>query len=259
MKLIKMIKVIGTSLAVIIGSVEPTPAFVSPNQPPTTSFDKRRDALPDVQLPAQRQRAVTELQARLPGAHIDYDPVTGSPAWVSTIGLLSQTPDEETQRIGRLGLASDDPHRAIKAFLIENAAVFGHGPEALTNATITREFVTAHNGMRTVVWQQELDGIPVFEGVLIGHITKRGELVNILSHFLTDIEKVAGLDVTDRSRLEFAPPISATQAVANALTDLGEKITVDVITPVSAASPKPEKLQMFTAAPLFGEARANLV
>jgi hypothetical protein len=33
MKLIKMIKVIGTSLAVIIGSVEPTSAFVSPNQP----------------------------------------------------------------------------------------------------------------------------------------------------------------------------------------------------------------------------------
>ncbi len=179
-------------------------------KPPTPSLDKRIGASPGLQLTSERQQAAVQLQARLPSVRIDYDQVTGAPSWISsTIGFLSGSPELERQRIGRLGLADDDPHRAIKAFLIENSALFGHGIDVLTNASITREFVTAHNGMRTVVWQQQLDGIPVFEATLIGHITKRGEMVNFSSHFMPDIVQSSGLDSTSRSSLEGAPPIRA--------------------------------------------------
>ena len=51
-------------LALIIGSVEQTSAFVAPGKPPTPSFDKRKDALPGVQVSAEKQRAEAELQAR---------------------------------------------------------------------------------------------------------------------------------------------------------------------------------------------------
>jgi len=46
--------------------------------------------------------------------------------------------------------SADDLHRAIKRFTNNNRALFGHGAEVLTN--VTREFVAAHKGMRTVVW-----------------------------------------------------------------------------------------------------------
>jgi len=175
------------------------------------------------------------------------------------MGFLSRTTEEEIQRTGDLGLAKDDPYRAIKAFLIENAALFGHGAEVLTNAVVARDFVTAHNGMRTTIWQQQLDGIPVFEGLLIGHITQNARLVNISSHFLPDIGNSAGLDRLNRLRLESAPAVSAAHALANALRDLGEATTVDAVSVVSPASLTPEKAQELTAAPLFGEARASLV
>src|SRR5207245_919031 len=99
----------------------------------------------------------------------------------------------------------------------------------------------------------------VFEGLLIGHITRRGELVNISSHFLPDIINSSGLDSTSRSSLENAPPISARQAVANALTNLGETITIDDVTQVGPASPGPEKQQDFNAAPLITQGHAGLV
>jgi hypothetical protein len=139
--------------------------------------------------------APTKLQNNSIGertTRIDYDAVTGTPAWISRMGFLSRTTTEEIQRTGDLGLQRDDPRRAIKAFLIENAALFGHGAEVLTNATISREFVSAHNGMRTVEWRQQLDGIPVFEAGFKGHITQEGRLVNISSRFLPDIENRCG-------------------------------------------------------------------
>ena len=98
----------------------------------------------------------------------------------------------------------------------------------------------------------------MFEGTLVGHITKRGELVSISSHFLPDIVGSSGLDSTNRLSLENAPPISARQAVVNALTDVGETITVDGVTPAGPDPTGPEKAQAFTAAPLHGQAWVSL-
>jgi hypothetical protein len=246
-------------LALIIGSVEQTSAFVAPDKPRTPGFDKRKDGLVAAQPTPERQAAAAVLQARLPTLRVDYDPLTITPTWISRMGFLSRPTDEEIQRTGDLGLAKDEPYRAIKAFLIENAALFGHGPEVLTNGAITRDYVTAYNGMRTVIWQQELDGIPVFESVLIGHITQLGRLVNISSQFLPEVENAAGNDRLSRLSLESGPPISAAKALVNALGDLGETIGVGAVTPAAALSLTPEKRQTLAATPLFGDGRASLV
>jgi hypothetical protein len=42
-----------------------------------------------------------------------------------------------------------DPDRPVKAFLQEYQALFGFGPEAITNATVQRDDVSAGNGART--------------------------------------------------------------------------------------------------------------
>jgi len=40
--------------------------------------------------------------------------------------------------------------------------------------------------MRTVVWEQQVDEIPVFEAIFISHTTSKGELVNIASQFIAN-------------------------------------------------------------------------
>src|SRR5262249_244981 len=79
-----------------------------------------------------------------------------------------------------------------------------------------------HNGLRTVVWQQQLDGIPVFESVLIGNTTKRGELVSLSSQFLPNLAGLADVGTPDRVEIQAAPPISAVDAILKAAADLGE-------------------------------------
>jgi hypothetical protein len=249
----------GVVLAFINSSIGQTLPSVGPMNPRTPSYDRRTNGLVAAQITAERQVAAAALQSRLKMLRVDYDPVTATPAWISRMGFLTRPTDEEIQRTGDLGLAKDDPHRAIKAFLIENAALFGHGSEVLTNAEITRDYVTPHNGMRTVVWQQELDGIPVFEGMLIGNVTQPGRLVNISSHFLPEVEKAAELQSLTRLRMESAPPISAPQALAIALRDLGQTNEVGAITVARPSSPTPEKRQALSAPDLFGETRAQLV
>ena len=112
-----------------------------------------------------------------PARQVDFDPLIGSPQWIATPnGFLTGT--NGTGGIAAETLAefpADDPYRVVRAFLKQNQALFGHGPEVLDTASIKREFVTPHNGLRPVVWQQQVDGVPVFESLLIAHTTRNGE------------------------------------------------------------------------------------
>src|SRR5437762_5999173 len=163
-------------------------AVVEPSRPALTNFDARQKELVR-SLPAGKRQAATALRERLPQAQIDFDEITGSPKRVAaTDGFLTgpngigRAVSEESAR----GFGADDAHRATKALLNEHKLLFGYGPEVLETARVKREYTTPHNGLRTVIWEQQLDGIPIFEAVLITHTTKRGELVSISSQFFQD-------------------------------------------------------------------------
>jgi hypothetical protein len=192
--------------------------FQPSSRPGLPDFDKRAAAGGGVAAPRpERNAARAHLRARLPDHKIDWDETTGAPKWIiSPQGFLSGPKGEgrgvsmETAR----GLPADVPHRALKGFLREHAALFGHDESALNDARVAREFVTPHNGLRTVVWQQELDGLPVFEGTLISHTTRDGELVSVASAFAP----AAGA-AERRARNRMPPRISAAQAVATSASN----------------------------------------
>jgi len=155
-------------------------------------------------------------------------------------------------------VSAGDPHRVVKAFLNEYRALFGHDSTALNFATVKRDYVTAHNGLRTTVWAQQLDGIPVFEAVLLAHVTRRGELVNIESHLLADPAEAADAAGTNHSVLESAPPVLAARAIANAAQTLGVTIDPAALASVATAAGA-EKRQQFSAPGFVGAIEASLV
>ncbi len=156
-------------------------------------------------------------------------------------------------------LATNETHRPTKAFVREQAALFGFGPEALEQARVKREFVTPHNGLTTVVWEQELEGISIFEAVFTSHTTKRGELVSVASQFVPAPMQNAAAKTRSLVAARQTPAITAAQAVALAARNLGEAVEEAAVTPLSAVETGAAQNQRFEAPPLAGPAETRLM
>lgn len=239
--------------------------LAQPSEETPGPLDKRRaNGLGVVALTPERQRAATALEGRISDVRIDYDAITGAPRWISSPDAFLSGPDVEDELVPRTSetasesSACNDPYRMVKAFLLQNTPLFEHGPSVLTNATMTREFTTPHNGMKTIAWQQQVDGIPVFGAYLVAHITRSGELVNLSSQFLPDSEAAARMDRVSRLALEKSPPVRPAQAVANATANIGGTLAAGDVVPVDVSPQELNGWQRFSAHALSGNARARL-
>lgn len=192
-------------------------AFLHPAHAPLPDIDARRNRPAGTNtLSAAPEAGVKRLKSHYADLQIGTDELLHRPGFVSRRNGFLTGPDGGGVVISKATLnavPANDPHRIAKAFLDEHAGVFGHDSSALTNAVVKHDCVTKHNGLRTTVWEQQFDGIPVFEGVMQAHFTKHGELVNLSSRFVADPKQAAG------SR---KPQISAAQAEASAAQSLGE-------------------------------------
>jgi hypothetical protein len=243
-------------------------AVLPPADPPLPGYDRRAGTASGLGVvsPAQ-QLAVERLRLRQPQIQVEFDPITSGPKSITargaflsgSRGLGGAIPAEAASKF-----AVGDPYWATKAFLQEYRDLFGHGPEVLDEARVKQHFVTPHNGLRTVVWQQEVEGIPVFEAVLISHTSRRGELVNLSSRFLPGATNALIRAGQNRADMGVLPKVSARQALAIAAGQIGEQlleaqIGVANIPNADRLVPDPEKRQKFRAPVLKGEAEARLV
>ncbi len=227
------------------------------------NFDNRWEAAAGAaKLDAQQLGATDSLKQGNPGIRIDWDELLASPRFlINELGFLSGPDGAEEQLIpgARPDPLAGDAHRAVKRFLNENSGLFGFDAAILSGARISREFTTAHNGLRTVVWEQELDGIRVFEAALYGHIAKNGELVSLSSQFLPALAQAADTGVPNRQFVQAFPPISAQQAVSYAATNIGETLDAAGVTAMDLQAEGADKRQRFEANQLRGEASVSLV
>jgi uncharacterized repeat protein (TIGR01451 family) len=248
-------------LAIAVVFLPEARAFKQPGHETPANFD-RRQLRPNPTLSPERSAALAQLRERLPQLQIDFDEIRGTPKRIAAADGFLSGPNGQGRALATrpVGAPPDrDPHAATKAFLNEHAALFGHGAEALNTARLKREFVTAHNGMRSIIWEQQLDAIAVYEGLLMTHVTKNGELVNLSSQFLPKLPEAADAGTPNRAALEAAPAISPVQAILLAAANIGEELEAPAITSVSAPLAGGEKRQRFKAGRLPGEARVNLV
>jgi hypothetical protein len=229
-------------------------AFKPPRRealPELPDFDKRPGS--DAKTGEAPPETARKLKANAPAVRVDRDERSGKPKWVgSTRGLLLEPRGGDRNR-------PVDAHEPVKKFLDDNLSLFRHGSEALTGARLKREAISPRTGSRTIVWEQEVDGIPVFEGVFVGHTTKDGGLINLSGRLIPDAGRAADRGNATRRALQLAPPVSAAKALAAAATNLGEHIAVGDIAAVAAAMDGPSKRQKFKSAKLRGEAEARLV
>jgi hypothetical protein len=236
-------------------------AFLPPTQAPLPSIAPRvATGASTAAVSAEQRAAAAELRLHLPRTRVDFDEITGAPVMVSALdGLLTGAAGRRSTLTPAAfaGIAVDDPNRVTKAFLNQHSKLFGFGPEALNQAGIKREYVGAHNGLRTVVWEQQVEGIPVFEGVLISHTTRDGALVNLSSKFVRDPVHAVSRGAPNQSA-PATPALSATQACALAARNVGEDATEEAVTAVGEPAANPEKSQKFKAAFLLGEGDAKL-
>src|SRR5205807_2125143 len=125
-------------------------------------------------------------------------------------------------------------------------------------ARVTRDYTTVHNGLHTVIWEQTLDAIAVFDGLLVGHITRNGELVSVSSRFVPDATRAANAGTPNRATLIASPSITAAQAVVKASADIGVAEDLDGVVAMGEAD-GPQKRQKFKSSLLRGETKTWLV
>ena len=237
-------------------------AFVPPGHAPELpDIDKRREA-PVKPLPPAKVAAAGKLRGQVRGLRVEHDGLLQSPKHVSsTAGFLSG-PDGEGLAITAAtarALPANDRHRPIKAFLNEHRPLFGHGAEVLEQARLKRDVVARNNGLRTVVWEQRVDDLAVYEGVLVGHITRQGELAGLSSLFIAEPGRAADAGTPNRAALRNAPVISAAQAVLLSAENIEEELQPAGITTLTARPEGNEKRQSFKAGPLPGETQVRLL
>jgi hypothetical protein len=112
--------------------------------------------------------------------------------------------------------------------------------------------------MRTVIWEQELDGLKVFEATFIAHTTKNEELISLSSGFVPDLERAANAGAPAPAA-RTAPAIDARQAVANAAANLDQPVRIDEIKAFEAQPAGAERRQRFSAPSFNGEIEARLL
>ncbi|NOS69498.1 MAG: hypothetical protein HOP33_06155 [Verrucomicrobia bacterium] len=217
MKTITCAKLRATSALLLLSSTFAAFAFQHPDHESIPDIDVRRSNVARTNaLSAAREAGVQRLKSHIADLRVGLDERQHRPNFVSRRNGFLTGSDSGGTVISRATLNSvfsTDPHRVTKAFLNEHPGVFGHDASALTNAVIKRDSISKHNGLRSTVWEQQLNGIPIFEAIVQSHVTKNGELVSLASRFVPDPAKAAG---------PRKPKLTAAQAEAGAAQSLGE-------------------------------------
>ncbi|MBX7209074.1 MAG: M36 family metallopeptidase [Verrucomicrobiaceae bacterium] len=218
---------------------------------PLQDVDVRQPPAASPHGDAVRDAAAAALRQKVPGVQIDFDLVTGGPKNVTVPGRFLASPSGTTK-------LDHDPNAAVREFLDANRALFGHGAAALEKggARVTREDVSAHNGMRTTVWQQELDGIPIFQSVLRANVTKNGDIITLGGSFVRDAAAASKLAPKDRAALIAQPAIGVAKAVTLAAADIGTVVDEAAVKSGGAAAGA-ERTQRLEA-PALSDTSAHL-
>ncbi len=215
-----------------------------------SAFQHEHESPPDLDIRIAPAAARLPDANRIKGAQVKIDRVLGRADFIGKQDGFLTGRNGEGPMISKAALdavPAGDEHRVVKAFLNEHREVFGHDSAVLTGAVMKRDYMAKNNGLRTTVWEQQVDGIPVFEGVLQAHVTRHGELVNLTSRFVENPAKGPA-----------TPRITAAEALTSAAASLGVTLTAAEVSTKGHPSGTDQRHKL-NAAMLAGDAEVKLI
>lgn len=155
--------------------------------------------------------AVRELRVRVPQVTVTMDEKLGVAQHIASPSGFLTGPAGMGRAVDKAAAAG--PDQTVRNFLNTWPMLLGGDATILNDAEIVRDDITAHSGLHTKIWRQQLDGIPVHGGLLITHTTQREELVAIGSHFVKAPDRSLQ-GIAKRAAIVAQPTVSAEAAVS---------------------------------------------
>ncbi|MCC7124471.1 MAG: M36 family metallopeptidase [Acidobacteria bacterium] len=162
-------------------------------------FTSARERAAD--LAVARITGVARLEAALPGVRVEANEGTRNTEIVSAMPASPL-----------LSGPSDDRTATLRAFLAANAAAYGVSEAQVAELSLVTDHMNPAGDMGWAELEQRFNGIPVFQGLLRGGFTAKGELVATTGILAEGI---------DASTLATTPSMSAAQAVSMAAATVG--------------------------------------
>lgn len=122
---------------------------------------------------AARQADLARLRGVVPGVKVEEHEFFGTPSFVRSTSHLLTGPQADTA-----------PRDVVRGFVDQYAALFEVPAFELDMARLSREYVTRHNGVTHLTYQQQLNGLDVWGAELKANVTADGALINVSSALL---------------------------------------------------------------------------
>ena len=184
-------------------------------RPEVQPLDVRDLTLIDQPTPIQpdRKEALEQLQKDVPGVEVTFDPLSDAPSRIVAVGRFLTAPAP--------GVPAKE---VVAAFVNRYAPLFGHTADALEKqARVTMDDTTEKTGLKSLAWDQELNGIRLFRTNFIVNLGKDGQILSLSSRFLST--PTANRD---------APFLPVKEAIIRAAASLGDAVTSSQIQASSA-------------------------
>jgi hypothetical protein len=154
---------------------------------------------------AAEAAGVARLRADFPGIDVVNSPELGTPEVVSA-----------RPGTGFLTTPSPDRAGAMRAFLATYADTYGLTPPQVQSLELIADYENPAGNMAWVEFEQRINGLPVFRGLIRGGFTSNGELAR------TTGPLASGLDATT---LPVSPAMTAAHAVALSAANVGWSVS----------------------------------
>lgn len=236
-------------------------AHKEPAKSPLANFDVRSGKTNTAA--ARKSAAATsalELDNKVNGLRFQASDQDGSPRFLAAQRGFLTGPNGLGRGLNQAALNAvpqSASNRVLRAFINEHAAIIGHDSSLLDEAALKVNAVTKHSGMRTLVWQQQLDSIPVYGAMFVAHQTKNDELASLSSRFVQNLNRSAGSSQNRQQKINQSS-ISATKALQIAIENIdGSKSNEQVVN--SSVATGPTKKQSLKSAALKDEGHVQLI
>ncbi len=156
------------------------------NTAPLDDFDIRANLKRDLDAPAPTRKNNSRQTEALQETHLSDEPANTKLKWSSVSG----TPSRAYNLSEPLTQASNDDADVVsRRFLRQNRGVYRMEDAEVQNLKLSRRDRTRHNGISHLIYDQNINGTPVFQGRMRMHVDGNGAVISADGELIPNAER----------------------------------------------------------------------